>query len=111
METTTSPYPLKVSGQLSPSLSRRVWLVKSLLAIPHFIALVFLWVAYVAVTVIASFAILFTGRYPRALFEFNVGVLRWTWHVGLYQLKRARHRRVPALHAQGHPRLSGPPRG
>ena len=46
--------------------------------------LFFLWIAYIVVTVIAFFAILFTARYPRELFEFNAGVLRWTWRVGFY---------------------------
>lgn len=59
-------------------------MVKWLLAIPHLIVLVFLWIAFVLVTAAALFAILFTARYPRALFDFNLGVLRWTWRVGYY---------------------------
>lgn len=76
--------PVSVTGRLEPGLSRWLWLVKWLLLIPHAIVLLFLWIAAAALSVVAWFAIVFTGRYPRPIFEFVVGVLRWTWRVAFY---------------------------
>jgi Domain of unknown function (DUF4389) len=79
-----SSYPLVLDGGQSPNLSRWLWLVKWLLIIPHVIVLFFLWIVFLVLSVVTFFAILFTGRYPRAIFDFNVGVLRWTWRVSFY---------------------------
>ena len=84
MDADTAHFPLQLTGEFSPRLSRGLWLVKWLLAIPHFVVLFFLWIAFAVSTVVAFFAILFTGRYPRSIFDFNVGVLRWSWRVGFY---------------------------
>lgn len=77
-------YPVRVDAQLELPVSRWLWLVKWLLLIPHFIVLALLWIAVTVVTIIAFFAILITGHYPRPLFDFTLGVLRWNWRVSYY---------------------------
>lgn len=81
---TSSAYPVRVDAALDGHVSRWLWLVKWFLAIPHYIVLTFLWLAFIAISFVAFIAILITGRYPRAIFDFNVGVLRWTWRVSYY---------------------------
>ncbi len=76
--------PVVLKGDLSQPPGKALWLIKWLLLVPHIVILVFLWIAFVFVTIIAFFAILFTGKYPRSLFDFNVGVLRWTWRASFY---------------------------
>ncbi len=79
-----SEHPVRLEGELTLPLSRWLWLVKWLLLIPHFICLVFLWITFVLATIAVFFVLLFTGRYPRGLFGWNLGVLRWTWRVTFY---------------------------
>jgi Domain of unknown function (DUF4389) len=83
---TAGVYPVHVDASLDPPLSRWLWIVKWVLAIPHYILLGLLWIAFTVLSVAAFFAILFTGRYPKAIFDFNVGVLRWTWRVQYYTI-------------------------
>lgn len=80
----TTRSPVDLEATLDEPLSRGLWLVKWFLAIPHFIILLFLWIAFAVMTFVAGVAILFTRRYPKSIFTFNVGVLRWTWRVTYY---------------------------
>lgn len=79
-----SPYPVNLEGDLDPGLSRWKWLVKWILAIPHVIVLFGLWIGFLGASIAALVMVLATGRYPRRLFNYNVGVLRWTWRVTFY---------------------------
>jgi hypothetical protein len=98
-------YPFTFKGELTEPLSQWLWLVKWLLIIPHLIVLLFLWVAFVIVWIISLIAILFTAKYPRSLFDFNVGVLRWTWRVGFYSYQALGTDKYPpfTLEAGGYP--------
>lgn len=90
----TDRYPSTVEAQsvhldvdypdVKRDLNRWLPLVKWLLAIPHYVVLAVLIVAAVVATVIAWFAIVFTGRYPKSLFDFVVGVGRWNVRVNAY---------------------------
>ena len=77
-------YPVRLDATIDTPLSPWLWLVKWFLAIPHYLVLLFLWIAFSVLTFIAGIAILFTARYPRGIFDFNVGVMRWTWRVVFY---------------------------
>ena len=77
-------YPTSLTGSLDSELSRWLWLLKWLLAFPHVVILAVLWIGVGALTLVAGMVILLTGRYPRRIFEFNVGVMRWTWRVAFY---------------------------
>lgn len=76
--------PVALEARLDEPLNRWLWLVKWLLALPHLVVLSVLWPLALVLTGVAAVAILLTGRYPRPLFDFNVGVARWTWRVTAY---------------------------
>jgi len=86
MSTAETIYPLRFDVEYPEKLSRLLIFFKGLLAIPHLIILYALMDVAQVITVIAWFAILFTGRYPKGLFDFVVGIYRWQYNVGAYVL-------------------------
>ena len=100
-------YPVRFEGHLDPHLSRWLWIVKWLLAIPHYIVLFFLWIAAVILVIGAWFAILFTGRYPRGIFDFVEGVIRWHNRVAGYAFILVTDSYPPFSLGQGAPATGG----
>lgn len=98
-------FPLTFKAELIEPLSPALWLVKWFLLIPHFVVLPFLWAGLAVSWLLSLFAILFTGRYPRGLFDYNVGVMRWSWRVAFYSYDALATDQYPpfSLKAGGYP--------
>ena len=77
-------FPVRLEGTLDEDLGRWVWIFKWFLLIPHFVVLAVLLVGVVILTLVAWVSIIFTARYPRWIFDYNVGVLQWGWRVAFY---------------------------
>jgi hypothetical protein len=99
----TTTYPARLDGRLDEPINRWLWLVKRALLIPHFLCLVGLWIAMSVLTIVAGFSILFTARYPRVIFDFNVGVIRWTWRVDFYGINAFGTDRYPPFSLKSDP--------
>lgn len=98
---------VRVRGDFD-SPSRWLWLVKwCVLAVPHYPILILLYLVYPILTVVAGVAILFTGRYPRPIFDFNVGVLRWSWRVMNYRFPMNSTDRYPPFTLAARPDYPG----
>lgn len=104
---TPTCYPVRVRGEFDAP-SRWLWLVKwCVLAVPHYPILIGLYLLYPLSTVAAGVAILGTGRYPRPLFDFNVGVLRWSWRVMNYRFPMNSTDRYPPFTLASRPDYPG----
>ncbi|MFC2000831.1 DUF4389 domain-containing protein, partial [Chloroflexota bacterium] len=79
-----APYPLYFKGELVEPLSPLLPQVKLLALAPHYVVLCFLWLGFALAWLVSLFAVVLTGKYPRRLFDFNLGVLRWSWRVAFY---------------------------
>src|SRR2546430_2538427 len=99
-ESPSTPYPARLDARLD-NPSRWLWLGKWLLVLPP--RIVFLWLGAMVLTVVAGFAILFTGRYPKSIFDFNVGVMRWTWRVSYYAISGLGTDKYPPFSLQADP--------
>jgi Domain of unknown function (DUF4389) len=98
-----APHPAVLSARLEEPLNRWLWLVKWFLLIPHFVILLLLGIGVVVATIVAWFAILFTGRYPRWVFDYSVGVFRWAWRVSYYGYGALGTDRYPPFSLQPEP--------
>jgi hypothetical protein len=96
-------YPVTLRGELTDPPSRGWWLLKWLLGIPHYVVLCFLMVGFVVAWIISFFAILFTGKDPKSLFDYKVGVLRWGWRVGFYSYQALGTDKYPPFTLQSVP--------
>src|SRR6478735_3314610 len=77
-------YPVRYDVELEDEYSRFLPLVKWLLAFPHYLVLMVLLIGYLFAKIGAFFGVLFTGRYPRGIFNYELGVLRWALRVSAY---------------------------